>query len=103
MAVPERFADLVRLPVSDLDPYPSRNGRVGRFHNGNQPSSSTSTSNERRRLTATRMPDQHWLRPHERAYPRTVENSGELARLAAHPRPFYEQLHVQRLDVTLRE
>jgi len=31
MAVTERFADLVRLPVSDLDPYPSRNGRVGRF------------------------------------------------------------------------
>lgn len=38
--------------------------------------------------------------PHERVYPRTVENSGELARLAAHHLPFYEQLHAQRLDVT---
>ena len=38
--------------------------------------------------------------PHERSYPCTVENSGELARLAAHHLPFYERLHAQRLDVT---
>jgi hypothetical protein len=30
--------------------------------------------------------------PHERAYLRTVENSSELARFAAHHLPFYEQL-----------
>jgi hypothetical protein len=36
----------------------------------------------------------------ERTYPHTVENSGELARFAAHHRPFYEQLYAQRLDVT---
>jgi Sulfotransferase domain len=36
----------------------------------------------------------------ERAYPHTVENSAELARFAAHHRPFYEQLYAQRLDVT---
>ena len=36
----------------------------------------------------------------ERAYPHTVENSGELARFAAHHLPFYEQLYAQRLDVT---
>jgi hypothetical protein len=36
----------------------------------------------------------------ERVYPRTVENSAELARFAAHHRPFYEQLYAQRLDVT---
>jgi hypothetical protein len=36
----------------------------------------------------------------ERVYPHTVENSAELARFAAHHRPFYEQLHAQRLDVT---
>lgn len=36
----------------------------------------------------------------ERVYPHTVENSGELARFAAHHRPFYEQLYAQRLDVT---
>jgi hypothetical protein len=35
----------------------------------------------------------------ERIYPRTVENSGELARFAAHHRPFYERLYAQRLDV----
>jgi hypothetical protein len=36
----------------------------------------------------------------ERVYPHTVENSAEVARLAAHHRPFYEQLYAQRLDVT---
>jgi len=36
----------------------------------------------------------------ERAYPHTVGNSSELARLAAYHRPFYEQLYAQRLDVT---
>jgi hypothetical protein len=36
----------------------------------------------------------------ERVYPHTVENSPELARFAAHHRPFYEQLYAQRLDVT---
>jgi hypothetical protein len=36
----------------------------------------------------------------ERVYPHTVENSAELARLAAYHRPFYEQLYAQRLDVT---
>jgi hypothetical protein len=36
----------------------------------------------------------------ERVYPHTVENNGELARFAAHHQPFYEQLYVQRLDVT---
>ena len=36
----------------------------------------------------------------ERVYPHTVENSGELARFAAHHRPFYERLYGQRLDVT---
>ncbi len=35
-----------------------------------------------------------------RVYPHTVENSAELARFAAHHRPFYEQLYAQRLDVT---
>ena len=39
----------------------------------------------------------------ERVYPHTVENSRELARFAAHHRPFYEQLYSQRLDVTLWE
>jgi hypothetical protein len=38
----------------------------------------------------------------ERAYPRTVETSDELARFAAHHLPFYEDLHVQRLDVSIR-
>jgi hypothetical protein len=37
---------------------------------------------------------------HEHIYPYTVENSPELARLAAHHRPFYERLYAQRLDVT---
>ncbi len=37
---------------------------------------------------------------HEHVYPHTVENSPELARLAAHHRPFYERLYAQRLDVT---
>jgi Sulfotransferase domain len=37
---------------------------------------------------------------HERVYPHTVENSGELAGFAAHHLPFYEQLYAQRLDVT---
>jgi hypothetical protein len=36
----------------------------------------------------------------DRAYPRTLENSSELARFAAHHLPFYEQLYAQRLDVT---
>ena len=36
----------------------------------------------------------------ERVYPHTVENSSELARFAAHHRPFYERLYAQRLDVT---
>jgi hypothetical protein len=36
----------------------------------------------------------------ERAYPHTVENSPDLARFAAHHRPFYERLYAQRLDVT---
>lgn len=36
----------------------------------------------------------------ERVYPHTVENSRELARFAAHHRPFYEKLYAQRLDVT---
>jgi sulfotransferase family protein len=36
----------------------------------------------------------------EHTYPHTVENSAELARFAAHHRPFYEQLYAQRLDVT---
>jgi hypothetical protein len=36
----------------------------------------------------------------ERMYPHTVENSPDLARFAAHHRPFYEQLYAQRLDVT---
>jgi hypothetical protein len=37
---------------------------------------------------------------HERAYRHTVENSGKLARYAAHHRPFYEQLYAQRMDVS---
>jgi hypothetical protein len=36
----------------------------------------------------------------ERRYTHTVESSDELARFAAHHRPFYEQLYAQRLDVT---
>ncbi len=36
----------------------------------------------------------------ERTYPRTVSNSPDLARFAAHHRPFYERLYAQRLDVT---
>jgi hypothetical protein len=36
----------------------------------------------------------------ERVYLHTVENSNDLARFAAHHRPFYEQLYAQRLDVT---
>ena len=36
----------------------------------------------------------------EHVYPHTVENSRELARFAAHHRPFYERLYAQRLDVT---
>jgi hypothetical protein len=36
----------------------------------------------------------------EREYAHTVENSPDLARLAAHHRPFYERLYAQRLDVT---
>jgi hypothetical protein len=37
---------------------------------------------------------------HEHVYQNTVENSPELARFAAHHRPFYERLYAQRLDVT---
>jgi hypothetical protein len=37
---------------------------------------------------------------HQHVYPHTVENSPDLARFAAHHRPFYERLHAQRLDVT---
>src|SRR4051794_33290116 len=37
-------------------------------------------------------------RRHNR-YPHTVDNSAELARLAAHHRPFYEDLYAQRLKV----
>jgi Sulfotransferase domain len=37
---------------------------------------------------------------HEHVYPRTVENSPDLARFAAYHRPFYERLYAQRLDVT---
>jgi hypothetical protein len=37
---------------------------------------------------------------HEHVYPQTVKNSRDLARFAAHHRPFYEQLYAQRLDVT---
>jgi hypothetical protein len=36
----------------------------------------------------------------DRAYPHTVENSPDLARFAAHHRPFYKRLYAQRLDVT---
>ncbi|ONK14407.1 hypothetical protein [Streptomyces sp. MP131-18] len=36
-----------------------------------------------------------------RVYTRTVENSAELARFAAHHQPFYEQLYAERLDVPL--
>ena len=38
----------------------------------------------------------------ERTYACTVRSSDELARFAAHHRPFYEQLHAQRLDVAGR-
>jgi hypothetical protein len=41
--------------------------------------------------------------PQEHRYMHTVENSDELARLAAHHLPFYEQLHAQRLDVSAWE
>jgi sulfotransferase family protein len=37
---------------------------------------------------------------YERVYPHTVENSADLARFAAHHRPFYDRLYAQRLDVT---
>jgi hypothetical protein len=36
----------------------------------------------------------------EREYAYTVENCEKLARYAAHHRPFYEELHARRLDVT---
>jgi hypothetical protein len=36
----------------------------------------------------------------EHVYPHTVENSRDLARVAAHHRPFYKRLYAQRLDVT---
>jgi Sulfotransferase domain len=36
----------------------------------------------------------------ERVYLYTIENSRDLARFAAHHRPFYERLYAQRLDVT---
>jgi hypothetical protein len=35
----------------------------------------------------------------ERRYTHTVESSDELAQFADHHRPYYEQLHAQRLDV----
>ena len=35
----------------------------------------------------------------ERRYTHTVETSDELARFAAHHRPFYEQLHAHRINV----
>jgi hypothetical protein len=35
-----------------------------------------------------------------REYLHTVGNSPDLARFAAHHRPFYERLYAQRLDVT---
>jgi hypothetical protein len=41
--------------------------------------------------------------PRNREHPHTVESSDELARFAAHHRPFYEQLHAQRLDVNACE
>ena len=37
---------------------------------------------------------------HEHVYSHTVDNSPDLARFAAHHRPFYERLYAQRLDVT---
>jgi hypothetical protein len=37
---------------------------------------------------------------HEHVYPHTVENSPDLAQIAAYHRPFYERLYAQRLDVT---
>jgi len=39
----------------------------------------------------------------EHRYKHTVESSDELARFAVHHRPFYEQLHAQRLDVAFWE
>jgi hypothetical protein len=39
----------------------------------------------------------------ESVYAHTVENSADLARFAAHHRPFYEQLYAQRLAITLWE
>jgi hypothetical protein len=41
--------------------------------------------------------------PRGRTYARTVESSDELARFAAHHRPFYEKLHALRLDVAAWE
>ena len=41
--------------------------------------------------------------PRERTYAHTVETSPELARFAAHHRPFYEQLHGRCLDVPAGE
>lgn len=41
--------------------------------------------------------------PPERRYAHTVESSDELASLAAHHLPFYEQLHAERLDVAAWE
>lgn len=35
----------------------------------------------------------------EQTYTHTVENSSEMERIAAHHRPFYEELYAQRLDV----
>jgi len=37
---------------------------------------------------------------HQHVYAHTVENSPDLALIAAHHRPFYEKLYAQRLDVT---
>ena len=35
----------------------------------------------------------------DRVYARTVDNDAELARFAAHHRPFYEKLHAERLEI----
>jgi hypothetical protein len=41
--------------------------------------------------------------PYKRIYPHTVKDSDELARFAAHHRPFYERLHANRLDAAAWE
>jgi len=37
---------------------------------------------------------------HQHVYRHTVENTPDLARIAAHHQPFYDRLYAQRLDVT---